>query len=430
MMTVWLHATGLVGLSFLGGYPHSGNSRRRPGKRCFVSLHQIRLPVLLGALAVSGCVGSGGTLDLSQTTTQPPLELPTYADAADTDSQPVVAVAALPDEHYETTEVIGGVAIPKASPKPKLALQAPVNETANGPELAIAEVSSDTATSVPSPIITAETAKDPISGEHSSEAADAIEVAAIPTADQPVLPEAGQLQPEPASKNLLERLFSSSSARSSNNSDNRKRFRSGRDDDGGRIAAAHRSAKRNASNTAINRKVVALQSAPVAAGVTSLPGVKSNDELLGITPSEETKPEQSNTQLAAAGSIGLLSPNGIRVQHEKVKVDCIKPGVIRLLNMVERRYGSKPIVTSGYRSPNRNRRAGGARNSQHIFCKAVDIQVEGVSKWELAKFLRTLPGRGGVGTYCRTRSVHIDIGTKRDWHHPCRRRAVKKRKKA
>lgn len=164
---------------------------------------------------------------------------------------------------------------------------------------------------------------------------------------------------------------------------------------------------------------------------SALPGVKSNSEIFGIKEGGSNSSNRTNTtQVAALGSLGRLSPNGLRVQHSKVQVACLKPGVLRILKMVERRYGKKPIITSGYRSPKGNRRAGGARNSQHIFCKAVDIQVEGVSKWKLAKYLRTVPGRGGVGTYCRTKSVHIDIGSVRDWHHPCRKSSKRKRKKA
>lgn len=168
-----------------------------------------------------------------------------------------------------------------------------------------------------------------------------------------------------------------------------------------------------------------------ANSANALPGVKSNSEIFGIKDEGplKTKVQQKTTQVASVGSFGRLSPNGLRVQHSKVQVACLKPGVLRILKQVERRYGKKPIITSGYRSPKGNRRAGGARNSQHIFCKAVDIQVEGVSKWKLAKYIRTLPGRGGVGTYCRTKSVHFDIGSKRDWHHPCRKSSKRKRKK-
>ncbi|TIL49575.1 MAG: DUF882 domain-containing protein, partial [Mesorhizobium sp.] len=53
---------------------------------------------------------------------------------------------------------------------------------------------------------------------------------------------------------------------------------------------------------------------------------------------------------------------------------------------------------------------------------AADIQVPGVSKAQLASYIRTMPGRGGVGTYCHTESVHIDVGPERDWNWRCRRR--------
>ena len=158
-----------------------------------------------------------------------------------------------------------------------------------------------------------------------------------------------------------------------------------------------------------------------------LPGVKSNAQIFGI---DDAETHNGETQVASLGSLGRLSPNGLRLQHDKVQVACLKPDILHLLAVIERHYGKKPIITSGYRSPKRNRRAGGAKNSMHIFCKAVDIQVEGVSKWDLAKYLRTMPGRGGVGTYCRTRSVHIDTGKVRDWHYPCRKSSKRRKKKA
>ena len=97
-----------------------------------------------------------------------------------------------------------------------------------------------------------------------------------------------------------------------------------------------------------------------------------------------------------------------------------------VIKRIEAHYRKPVVVTSGYRNPGANRRAGGARHSMHMQCKAADIQIEGVSKWDLAKYLRSVQGRGGVGTYCRTKSVHIDTGPERDWHYPCRR-AKKKR---
>ncbi len=126
--------------------------------------------------------------------------------------------------------------------------------------------------------------------------------------------------------------------------------------------------------------------------------------------------------LASAAGLARLAPNGLLKQTERVDVACLKPSLVRVLKTVERHYGKKMIITSGYRSPAHNRRARGAKNSQHMYCAAADVQIPGVSKWELAKLVRSMPGRGGVGTYCHTNSVHIDVGPERDWNWRCRRR--------
>jgi uncharacterized protein YcbK (DUF882 family) len=132
--------------------------------------------------------------------------------------------------------------------------------------------------------------------------------------------------------------------------------------------------------------------------------------------------EEPTVRVASAAGLARLAPNGLVKQTDNVDVACLKPSLVRVLKAVEKNYGRKVVVTSGYRSPDRNRRARGARNSLHMYCAAADVQVEGVSKWELAKFVRSMPGRGGVGTYCHTDSVHIDVGPERDWNWRCRRR--------
>ncbi|TDR31444.1 uncharacterized protein YcbK (DUF882 family) [Aquamicrobium defluvii] len=127
-------------------------------------------------------------------------------------------------------------------------------------------------------------------------------------------------------------------------------------------------------------------------------------------------------QVASAAGLARLAPNGLLKQTESVDVACLKPSLVRVLKTIENHYGKKLIVTSGYRDPARNQRARGAKNSLHMYCAAADVQVPGVSKWELATYLRSMPGRGGVGTYCHTDSVHVDVGPERDWNWRCRRR--------
>ena len=132
--------------------------------------------------------------------------------------------------------------------------------------------------------------------------------------------------------------------------------------------------------------------------------------------------EPSPIRIASAAGLARLAPNGLLTQTDRVDVACLKPSLVRVLKTVEQHYGRKIVVTSGYRSPSHNRRARGAKNSLHMYCAAADIQVPGVGKWELASYFRTMPGRGGVGTYCHTESVHVDVGPERDWNWRCRRR--------
>ena len=181
-----------------------------------------------------------------------------------------------------------------------------------------------------------------------------------------------------------------------------------------------------ASSSRKSRKVAVFRQT----GKNSLPGVRKLG-LFGIYDSREGADEGYGTSIlvASAGGLARLSPNGLRVQRAAVQVACLKRDLVRIIKTVQRHYGKVPVVTSGYRSPSYNRRVRGARNSMHIYCKAADIQVAGVSKWALAKYMRTIPGRGGVGTYCHTNSVHIDTGTKRDWNWRCRRGKKRSRRK-
>ncbi|WP_457151857.1 D-Ala-D-Ala carboxypeptidase family metallohydrolase [Mesorhizobium sp. P5_C1] len=169
-------------------------------------------------------------------------------------------------------------------------------------------------------------------------------------------------------------------------------------------------------------------------GSDALPGVRQTalfeikrksglDDESDVDLNEDEGPIGGSYQVASAAGMARLAPNGLLKQNESVDVACLKPSLVRVLKTIEGHYGRKMMVTSGYRDPARNRRANGAKNSLHMYCAAADIQVPGVSKWELANYIRSMPGRGGVGTYCHTESVHVDVGPERDWNWRCRRRS-------
>lgn len=164
--------------------------------------------------------------------------------------------------------------------------------------------------------------------------------------------------------------------------------------------------------------------------MNSLPGVrqsslfeiKRRDSLDDDSDVDVHEDEETPVQYASAAGMARLAPNGLLKQRESVDVACLKPSLVRMLKQIEQRFGKRVVVTSGYRSPEYNKRVRGARRSMHMYCAAADIQLEGVSKWDLATYVRTMPGRGGVGTYCHTNSVHVDVGPERDWNWRCRRR--------
>lgn len=155
---------------------------------------------------------------------------------------------------------------------------------------------------------------------------------------------------------------------------------------------------------------------------SALPGVTSTVAPGDHSELEEDGPDNDDnggvTEVASLAGLARLSPNGLWLQTEKVNTGCFKPELLTVLKSIEQHYGKPVIVTSGVRAMKRNR----AKQSLHTRCEAADIQIAGVSRWELAEYLRAMPGRGGVGTYCHTESVHIDIGPERDWNWRCRGR--------
>ncbi len=125
--------------------------------------------------------------------------------------------------------------------------------------------------------------------------------------------------------------------------------------------------------------------------------------------------------LASLPSMTRQSATDLLIQRADVDTSCFKPELVSMLHDAEKHFGKRIVVTSGYRDPVHNARVGGAKHSQHLHCNAADIQMVGVSKWDLARYFRSRPDMGGVGTYCSTNSIHVDIGPRRDWNWKCRR---------
>ena len=173
--------------------------------------------------------------------------------------------------------------------------------------------------------------------------------------------------------------------------------------------------QQSSQNTS-TRLAPSYQTASLA--TASLPGGATN--VLYAAPKQNLLGGLSGLlKKASLPGMTRIAPNGLHVQNDNVEVSCFKPNLLNAIKAVERHFGKPVIVTSGYRDPDHNRMVGGAEESMHKTCDAADIQVDGISKWDIASYIRSLPGRGGVGTYCHTDSVHLDTGNNRDWNWGC-----------
>lgn len=105
------------------------------------------------------------------------------------------------------------------------------------------------------------------------------------------------------------------------------------------------------------------------------------------------------------------------------------PGMVHTLSLAEairNEYGSSLVIANGYRPRELNDRVGGARNSQHIQYRALDLQLprnaisdrdsqEQLYRAAAVVFLRYPKMAIGLGVYRRHRGprVHIDVGFRR-----------------
>lgn len=79
--------------------------------------------------------------------------------------------------------------------------------------------------------------------------------------------------------------------------------------------------------------------------------------------------------------------------------------------------GKPLLITSAYRSPEHNRRVGGAKNSYHMQGVAFDVRMENQDPHEFEAAARAA-GFTGIGYYPKSGFMHIDTGPARTWGTP------------
>lgn len=89
--------------------------------------------------------------------------------------------------------------------------------------------------------------------------------------------------------------------------------------------------------------------------------------------------------------------------------------LVSVLQKIRTHFGKSVTITSAYRTPTHNKSVGGVAHSQHLYGKAADIKVNGISPQKVATYAETiLTNKGGIGIY--SSFTHIDVrGTCSRW---------------
>lgn len=103
-------------------------------------------------------------------------------------------------------------------------------------------------------------------------------------------------------------------------------------------------------------------------------------------------------------------------EHFKVREFACKDGsqvvfidsnLVTILDILRDQVGKPVYINSGYRTPTRNNKVGGAKYSYHMRGMAADIRIEGMTAKEIAnKLNKIIPSSCGIIVYASW--VHVD----------------------
>ncbi len=110
---------------------------------------------------------------------------------------------------------------------------------------------------------------------------------------------------------------------------------------------------------------------------------------------------------------------GMYVASDSVNTFCLVPELRLFVADVESHFRRKVVVSSGYRTPFHNGSVGGADDSYHMKCMALDFFIPGVNKRDLIRYAMRNGKVGGIGCYPGRQFIHVDVRDRpRGWRQP------------
>ena len=93
----------------------------------------------------------------------------------------------------------------------------------------------------------------------------------------------------------------------------------------------------------------------------------------------------------------------------------VRPEAWDMMVAFAKSLGRPVTLNSAYRSPEYNRKVGGAKKSMHTQRKAMDVQWGTTSVQGRMDMIQKAVDAGFTGIGCYNNFMHVDIGTKRHW---------------
>ncbi|MFW0776316.1 MAG: YcbK family protein [Rickettsiales bacterium] len=111
--------------------------------------------------------------------------------------------------------------------------------------------------------------------------------------------------------------------------------------------------------------------------------------------------------------MGDVSPNFSRHEFKcncgKCDCDTIDYEILECLEAIRQHFDRVVIVTSAHRCPEHNKNVGGAKNSQHLYGRAVDIVVDSIHPNNVYTFVKSKFPDISTGVY--PGFIHLDSRT-------------------
>jgi len=92
----------------------------------------------------------------------------------------------------------------------------------------------------------------------------------------------------------------------------------------------------------------------------------------------------------------------------------VSPQLMGMLQHLRDKLGSPLIITSGYRTPEHNRKSGGAKDSYHLRGLAADVRSNHRSLTTIQRHAYAV-GFGAAVIYSKKGFIHLDLGKRRTW---------------